>query len=105
MVEWDLVMVEGLVQDMEMKVDVTNRQEDRMVAIAIAADRDLDMATVQDTEADVVNRDMAIAQAAIGEVEVEVVNQVTVAQVAIGEVEVEKAAIAADFQDILMISI
>ena len=102
--EWELVLVEGLVQAMEMKVDVINYHEDRMVAIAIAEEWGLDMGRVLDPEADVVNQDTAIAQAEIGEVDA--VNQVmAIAQAEIGEVVAEKAVIQGAFQDIQLMNI
>ena len=100
MVEWDLVMVEGLVQAMEMKVDVINHQENRIVAVAIAIEWDLDMGRVPDPEADVVSQDTVIAQEVTGEVAVVGVSGVMkVVQAAIGVVEEEKAAIRGAFQD------
>ena len=74
---------EALVQDMEMKADAANLQEDivviaavigeavvvigevEVVKVAVAAEWDL----VQEMEADVDNQDMEIVPAAIGEVE------------------------------------
>jgi hypothetical protein len=97
--KWDPVLVEGLVQAMEMKVDVINYHEDRIVAIAIAEEWGLDMGRVQDPEADAVNQDMAIAQEVTGEVDA--VNQImAIAQAEIGEVVVSKALIQEGFQDI-----
>jgi hypothetical protein len=91
---------------MEMKVDVINHQEDRMVVVAIAAEWDLDMVTVQDPEADAVNQDSTMAQEVTGVAEVDAVNRVmALVQAAIGEAVVERAVMRGAFRDIQMMNI
>lgn len=87
-------------------MDVINHQEDRMVVVAMAAEWDLDMVTVQDPEADVVNQDSTMAQEVTGVAEVEAVNRVmALAQAPIGEAVVERAVMRGAFRDIQMMNI